>query len=81
MPAVTAAMTTTKIVMKTHEFTFTTPALEPRVFLHPEGKTFSIFEKGKPPVYFINDVNVSMLNIEFGKLPFEKFTEIRKICR
>ncbi len=63
---------------KPYTLTFTTPALEPRVFIHPEGRSFGIFEKGKPPTYFINDVNVSMLNVEFGKLPFEKFTEIRR---
>lgn len=63
---------------KPYALTFTTPELSPRVFIHPEGKNFGIFEKGKPPVYFVNDVNVSVLNVEFGSLPFQKFTEMRR---
>lgn len=61
-----------------YDLTFTTPALPSRVFIHPEGKQFGIFEKGKPPVYFINDVNVSVLNVEFGKLSFDRFLGLRK---
>ncbi len=63
---------------KPYTLTFTTPQVEPRVFIHPEGNTFGIFEKGKPPAYFINSVNVSVLNVEFGKLPFSKFTALRQ---
>ncbi len=58
-------------------FTFTTSALRPRVFLYPEGKTFSVFERGKPPMYFLNNVNVSGLSVELGSLTLERFLALR----
>lgn len=58
-------------------FTFTTPAIRPQVFLYPEGKTFSVFERGKPPMYFLNNVNVSGLSVELGSLTLERFLSLR----
>ena len=64
---------------KPYSFTFTTPEYDPQVFIHPRDKRFfSIFEKDKPPVFYINQVNTSVLNIDFGKLPFDKFIELSK---
>lgn len=62
--------------------TFTTPEVTPRVFIHPEGgwyqtMSFDIFERGKPPVFFMNDVNVSRLDVEFGRLSLRNFGEVR----
>jgi uncharacterized protein YfaS (alpha-2-macroglobulin family) len=61
-----------------YTYTFTTKPLDPQVFIHPKWESFSIFEKGKPPIYFLNDVNVSSLDIEFGKLSFDSFRQIRE---
>lgn len=63
---------------KPFTFTFTTPALPAEAFIHPVGKSFSIFEAGKPPMYYLNAVNVSSLDLEFGRLSFDAFREIRR---
>ncbi|WP_460910817.1 hypothetical protein, partial [Staphylococcus aureus] len=57
-------------------FEFTTPPVTPRAFIHSEG-LFGIFERGKPPVYYLNAVNVSKMDIEFAKLDIKKFMAIR----
>lgn len=55
-----------------------TPPVDPEVFIYPRGNNFSIFEAGKPPVYFLNNVNVSSLSVEFGRMNFEQFLSVRK---
>jgi len=58
-------------------YTFKTRPLPPQTFIHSRGE-FGIFERGKSPVYYLNAVNVSKLNVVFAKLPLEKFLEIRE---
>ena len=60
------------------EITFTTPPLSPQVFIYPQGNFFSIFERGKPPVYYLNNVNVSSLDVEMGSLSLGRFLSVRK---
>lgn len=67
-----------QVLKDPYSFTFTTKPYDPQVFIHPKWESFSIFEKGKPPIYFLNDVNVSSLDIEFGKLSFDSFRAIRE---
>ncbi|MEK7219008.1 MAG: Ig-like domain-containing protein, partial [Patescibacteria group bacterium] len=63
-----------------YTFTFTTPSLRPRAFIHSRGE-FGVFEKGKPPVYYLNAVNVSRLDLEFAKLSLPEFLAIRAARR
>lgn len=59
-------------------FKFTTPQVDPMVTLTDYKGDFGIFERGKPPVYYINDVNVSEVNVEFAKLTLKDFIDIRQ---
>jgi len=61
---------------KPYTFSFTTPPVTPRAFIHSEG-VFGIFEYGKPPVYHLNGVNVSQFDLEFAKLSVPQFLQIR----
>lgn len=64
--------------MKTaHSFTFTTPKLEPNLNISSNGE-FGIFEDGKPPAFPLEMVNVSEVNIEFARIPFNEFLKIRQ---
>lgn len=65
---------------KPYTFTFTTPSVTPRAFIHSEGQ-FGIFEAGKPPVYYLNGVNVSQFDMEFAKLSVPQFLQIRTVTR
>lgn len=56
--------------------TMTTPPLSPRVFIHSEGE-FGIFEKGKPPLYYLNALNVSRMEIDFAPLTLRDFLSIQ----
>ena len=56
---------------------FTTDPIDPRVFIKSKGD-FGIFEKDKAPIYYINSVNVSRLDMEFAKLELADFLEIRR---
>ncbi len=59
-------------------FSFTTPSETPRVFINSRGGSeFGIFEQGKPPVYYLNAMNVSRLNLEFARLTLPDFLSIR----
>lgn len=60
-----------------YEFSFTTPALPPEAFIHSKGE-FGIFERGKPPVFYLNAVNVQSLNVEMSKVSFRQFLAIQK---
>ncbi len=61
-----------------YTFGITTPKLDSEVFIHPRDKSFSVFEAKKPPVYYVNGVNVKTLDVEFGHLTFETFLGIRE---
>ncbi|MFA6039380.1 MAG: Ig-like domain-containing protein [Candidatus Peribacteraceae bacterium] len=63
-----------------YTFTFTTPPIRPRVFIHAPGE-FGVFEKGKPPVYYLNAVNVSRMDVAFAKLSLPEFLTIRSTRR
>jgi hypothetical protein len=58
-------------------YAFTTPKTDPRVNILSQGE-FGIFEKTKPPVYPFEAVNVSEINIQFARLPFSDFMDIRQ---
>jgi alpha-2-macroglobulin len=60
-----------------HTFTFVTPAVTPQVGIHSKG-LFGIFEKGKPPIYYLNSVNVSKLEISFAKLTLAQFLQLQQ---
>ncbi|MDO8649506.1 MAG: Ig-like domain-containing protein [Candidatus Peregrinibacteria bacterium] len=62
---------------KPYVHTFTTPPLKPRVFIHSKGP-FGIFERGKPPVYYVNAVNVSRVDVAFAPLPLKEFLALRQ---
>ncbi len=57
-------------------FAFKTPPVTPRAFIHSEGP-FGIFERGKSPVYYLNAVNVSKMDLEFAKIDIKKLMTIR----
>ncbi len=57
-------------------YTFKTDPLAPEAFIHSKGE-FGIFERDKAPVYYLNAVNVSVLNLQFAKLSFPQFLAIR----
>jgi len=59
------------------KFTFKTPPLDPYVGANSKG-AFSIFEKGHPPIYYINALNVSKLEVKLAKVSFEDFAKIRQ---
>ncbi len=55
-----------------------TPQLSPAAFIHPKGNTFSIFERGKTPMYYLNGVNVSSLDVQMGEVPMDRFLSYRQ---
>jgi hypothetical protein len=59
-----------------YTFSFTTPQITPRVFINSKGE-FGIFEKSKSPIYYLNSINVSELNLEFAKVPLDAFLASR----
>lgn len=58
---------------KPFSYVFTTPALEPDIFIHPRYSGFSIFEKGKTPTYYLNSLNVSSIDVKLAQLDFSAF--------
>ena len=65
---------------KPYTFTITTAPVPPKIFIHSNG-TFGIFERGKPPIYYLNGVNVSRLDVEFSKLTLQDFLSLRQTNR
>ncbi len=61
-----------------YTLTFTTPPVDPEVALAYSKGEFGIFERDKTPVYYINDVNVSAVNVEFAKLSLKDFMDVRR---
>lgn len=81
----TAYTVTIKTMMRDHygqhlkepyTFTFKTPPIPAKVFIHSKGE-FGIFERGKAPVYYLNDVNVKTMDVEFAKLSLPAFLSMR----
>ena len=56
---------------------FTTDPVDSKVFIHSNG-SFGIFERDKAPVYYLNAVNVSRLDVDFAKLTLSEFLALRK---
>lgn len=65
---------------KSYTFTQTTRSIEPRAFFHAKDD-FGFFEKTRPPVYYINTVNVSKVDLEFAKLSVSDFINYRQVRR
>src|SRR3989339_578329 len=61
-------------------FTFKTAPLSPSVSIDSKG-TFGIFERGKPPIYYVSAVNVSRLDVAFASLSLEEFLSTRLSTR
>jgi hypothetical protein len=59
------------------KFTFTTSAIEPRVFIHSNGD-FGVFERDLPPVHYINAVNVDHIDVAFAQLSLEEFLQMQR---
>lgn len=59
-----------------YEFSFKTPALPPEAFIHSKGE-FGIFERGKPPVFYLNAVNINRMQVEMSKLSFQQFLKLQ----
>lgn len=61
---------------KPYTFSFKTEPVPSKVFIHSKGE-FGIFERGKAPVYYLNDVNVKTMDVEFAKLSLSSFLSMR----
>jgi uncharacterized protein YfaS (alpha-2-macroglobulin family) len=60
-----------------YTYEFTTAPLSPRVFIHSKGE-FGLFEKDKPPVFFLNAINVSNMELNFAPLSLNEFLQIKQ---
>lgn len=60
-----------------YTFQFTTDPLPSKVFIHSKGE-FGLFEKDKPPVYFLNAINVTDMQVEFAKISLNDLLNIRR---
>lgn len=56
---------------------FTTKPIDPKVFIHSNGE-FGIFERSRQPVYYLNAVNVSHLNVAVAPLTLQEFIAIQR---
>ncbi len=63
-----------------HTFSFKTPQTPPRAFIHSKG-AFGMFERGKPPVFHLNAVNVSRLDVAFAQLSLQDLLHLRSTDR
>ncbi len=61
-----------------HRLQLRTPPVPTRVFLHPESKKFSIFERGKTPIYYLNQINTKKLLVEFGPISIDSFLRYQR---
>jgi uncharacterized protein YfaS (alpha-2-macroglobulin family) len=55
-----------------YTFTFKTDPLDPNVSIKSNGR-FGIFERGKAPVYYVDSVNVSRLDLTVAPLTLDQF--------
>lgn len=58
-------------------YEFTTDALDPDLEILSNGD-FGIFEKNRAPVYPFEAVNISEINLEMARVPFDQFIHIRQ---
>ncbi|MDD5751515.1 MAG: Ig-like domain-containing protein, partial [Candidatus Peribacteraceae bacterium] len=58
--------------------TFQTDPLPPQIAFDSKGE-FGIFERGKPPVYYLNSVNVNRMNLELSQLTLPEFLQARSV--
>jgi hypothetical protein len=63
-----------------YTYKFETKPLPPEVYIHSKGE-FGIFERGKPPVYYVNGVNVSRFDLKLAQLSLDDFIETRNMKR
>lgn len=63
--------------IESYAYSFTTPALKPQLNILSKGE-FGIFEKDKPPVYSFETVNLSKINLEMARVPFDQFIQLRQ---
>ncbi|MFA6458507.1 MAG: Ig-like domain-containing protein [Patescibacteria group bacterium] len=61
---------------KDYALTFKTEPIPSKVFIHSTGD-FGIFESGKAPIYYLNAVNVSRMDVALAKLSLADFLDIR----
>lgn len=66
--------------IESYAYSFTTPQLQPNLSILSKGE-FGIFEKDKPPVYSFESINLSKINLEMARLPFDQFIKLRQSLR
>ncbi|MFH1444339.1 MAG: Ig-like domain-containing protein [Candidatus Peregrinibacteria bacterium] len=57
-------------------FSFTTDALRPELQLESKGE-FGIFEREKPPIYYLKSVNITRVEVELSEVSLEDFLTFR----
>ncbi len=62
-------------------YTWKTPPLPAVTFLHPRGRSFAIFERGKTPIYYVNVMNTKRVDVQMGELPIETFLRLRQVTK
>ncbi len=60
-----------------YSYEFTTDPLDSRVFIHSKGE-FGLFEKEKAPVFHLNAINVSNMELGFAPLSLPEFLSIKQ---
>ena len=60
-----------------YTYEFTTDPLPPRLEILSQGD-FGIFEKDKSPIYPFETVNVSRVDVEMARVPFDQFIQLRE---
>jgi len=63
-------------LVESYEYTFKTDALEPYLDILSNGE-FGILEKDRAPMYPFEAVNISRIDLEIARVPFEEFIKIR----
>lgn len=58
-------------------YEFTTDALDPDLTILSSGD-FGIFEKDRTPIYPFESVNISRIDLEMARVPFDQFIQIRQ---
>ena len=64
-------------LLEPYSYEFTTDALDPELEILSNGD-FGIFEKDQPPVYPFEGVNISQIDLEMARVPFDQFIQIRQ---
>lgn len=61
---------------QSYSYTFTTPPLDPDFFIHPRSNLYSIFERGKTPIFYLNGLNISSFNVKVASLDLKAFNRL-----